>query len=318
MSERQRVAILGTRYPDLSIEEDVLGPLGVEIVAASGSTPEDIVVTAAGAGVVLAGSGPRFTREVIERLGCKAIVRYGVGVESVDLDAAASHGMWVAYVPDYGTDAVATHTVMLVLAVQRRLLEADALVKRGEWGFTGLRPLRSLGALTVGIVGYGRIGKRVCELLAAFGCTLLAYDEHVAPPSDMAAQTLETLLERSDVVCLHAPGRADGRPLLGERELGRMRRGAVLINTARGTLVEARTLAASLRSGRLSGAGLDVFETEPPDYRFEDLSDRVVVTPHMAWYTEESERDLRVKAAQEAARVLSGRPPVNVAAGPSR
>jgi D-3-phosphoglycerate dehydrogenase / 2-oxoglutarate reductase len=313
------VAILGTRYADLSIEEEVFGPRGVRIVKGAGKAADDIVAQAAGAAVVMAGADPRFDGDVIERLSCGGIVRYGVGIETIDLDAASRAGMWVAFVPDYGTDPVALHAVTLLLAAIRRLPAADAIVKAGGWGLDGLRPLHTPMSLTVGIVGLGRIGRRVAELLAPFGFQLLGHDPQVQASSlgvRVEDVSFERLLTRSDAITLHVPGDPGGDPLLGAAELARMKEGAVIVNTARGSLIDQEALHRSLRDGRIGMAALDVFETEPPGPRFEDVGDRTILTPHMAWYTEESELDLRMRAAREALRIIDGVAPENVAARP--
>lgn len=319
MKESSTVAILGTRFPDYSVEERILGPHGVRLQGGDGGDPENIATLAAGAAVVLAGSHARFDARVIEQLSCLGIVRYGVGVESIDLDAAARAGMWVAYVPDYGTEAVALHTVTLALASLRRLPSADAIVRVGGWEFSDLGPLHVPQSLTVGIVGFGRIGRRVAELLAPFGFTLLVHDAYIEPTvgkSAVRSVSLEELLSSSDVVTLHAPGSPTGRPLLGSMELARLKAGSVLVNTARGSLVDEAALINGLARGTPAMAALDVFAVEPPGDRFEQVADRVIFTPHMAWYTEESELDLRTKAAHEALRILRGETPLNAAARP--
>lgn len=308
------VAVLGTRYADLAVEEAVLGPRGVRIVTGDGT---DVAAQAAGAAVVLAGSKPRFDSGVIERLTCRGIVRYGVGVDRIDLEAAARSGIWVASVPDYGTDAVALHAVTLILASLRLLVPADANVKAGGWSLTDLRPLHAPDALTVGIVGAGRIGRRVAELLAPFRFTRLAHDPYTDAGLDVRTTSLEELLSASDVVTLHAPALPSDEPLLGRAELSRMKPGAILVNTARGSLVDEHALIEGLARGRPARAALDVFDTEPPEIaRFEPVIDKVILTPHMAWYTEESELDLRIKAAHEALRIIEGRAPLHVAARP--
>jgi D-3-phosphoglycerate dehydrogenase len=315
------VAILGTRYDDFAVEESVLSPRGVRVVSGAGASPDDIVAQASGAAVIMAGSRPRFDAGVVGKLSCAGIVRYGVGVESIDLDAAARAGMWVAYVPDYGTDAVALHAATLLLAATRRLIEADATVKRGGWGIGELRPLHAPRSLTVGIVGLGRIGRRVAELLGPFGFRLIGHDPYAdveAAGGGVRSVDLDDLLAESDAITLHVPGRSDGRPLLGPTELGRLKSGAVLVNTARGSLIDQTALVEGLAAGTLALAALDVFADEPPGDVFRDVAERVILTPHMAWYTEESEYDLRSKAAREALRILDGEAPVNAAAKPNR
>ncbi len=317
------VAILGTRYQDFSVEEQELGPCGAQLVAGDGGSADEIVAVAAGAEVLLAGSRPRFDAAVIARLapadghGPRGIVRYGIGTDSIDLAAARRHGVAVARVSDYGTEAVAVHAVAMALAQLRRLGEADRALRAGQWGVADLRPLRQPSGLVAGVVGFGRIGRQVTHYLRAFGMRVCAHDAYVdvaaAGGGDVDAVSLTELLERSDVVSLHAPGNADGSPLLGADELARMRPGSILVNTARGSLVDLAALGGALAAGRPARAALDVFADEPPDVAALDellagVQERVLLTPHMAWYTEESEIDMRRKAAAEAARLLRGEP----------
>ncbi|MGH3342769.1 MAG: C-terminal binding protein [Carbonactinosporaceae bacterium] len=318
------VAVLGTRYQDLAIEEAVLRPLGVRLVTGAGQDAEAVVAAAAGADVILAGSGPRFDAAVLTRLSCRGIVRYGVGTDSIDLGAAARAGIWVARVADYGTEAVAVHALTLALAAIRRLPEADAVLRRGGWGFAALRPLHLPSAMTAGVVGFGRIGRRTAGLFAGLGFRTLAYDPYVpVAPGDSAGApvvpaSLPELLGACDVVSLHAPGGSGDAPLLDAAALDAMRPGAALVNTARGSLIDMAALVAGLRRNRPRIAALDVFPAEPVEIADfpPDVADRLILTPHMAWYTEESEADLRTKAAQEAARLLRGEPPRDVVVDP--
>lgn len=312
-----KVAVLGTRYEDLSIEEEILAPLDATLVVGDGGSPDAIVDVAHGARVILAGSGPRFDADTLKRVEAGAIVRYGVGTESIDAAAAADLGMWVAYVPDYGTEAVAIHALTLILAAARRLPAADATVKSGGWGVAHLRPLHLPSAQTAGVVGLGRIGRRVAELLSGVGYEVIGHDpfvEESAVPGRLGSLA-ETLA--ADVVTLHAPGRPDGSPLIGPEEIARMREGSLIVNTSRGSLIDTAALVDGLERGCPAMAALDVYETEPPDVSaFGAVLDKVILTPHMAWYSEESERDMRTKAAQEAARILRGEAPLNVVASP--
>ena len=305
------VAVLGTRYQDFSVELEVLGPLGVELVSGDGGTAADILTVAAAAEVVLAGSRPRFDEHVLAGLSCRGIVRYGIGTDTIDLHAARRQGVAVARVSDYGTEAVAFHTVSMVTSLLRRLREADRAVRAGLWGVAALRPLHLPSRLTAGVVGYGRIGRQTATYLRGLGLSVCAHDAYVDVPADddVEAASLDELLERSDVVTLHVPGRSDGPPLIDATRMSRMRPGSVLVNTARGSLVDVPALARGLADGRPAAAALDVYPTEPPDLTVLDaVADRVLLTPHMAWYTEESELDMRRKAAEEAARLLRGEP----------
>ena len=307
----RKVAVLGTRYADLAIEEELLDPLDVTLVLGDGGSPAEILEVAGDAEVILCGSRPKFDAEVLAGLSCRGIVRYGIGVDTIDLAAAAERGIVVARVSDYGTEAVAFHAVATAMALFRRLPEADAALRRGGWGVAGLRPLHLPSASVAGIVGYGRIGRQAAGYLRGLGFTVLAHDENVDVPAGdgVRAVALDELLETCDVLTLHAPGDPSGRPLLAADQFARMKQGSVLVNTARGSLVDLQALLGGLLAGRPRYAALDVFPAEPVDAAvFERVADRVLLTPHMAWYTEESEADMRRKAVEEAVRLLRGEP----------
>ena len=304
-----RVAILGTRFQDFGIEEDAFASLDVEIVSGDGGSADAISEVAGDVDVILAGSRPQFDDSVLARLACRGIVRYGVGTDSVDLDSARRRGIAVARVSDYGTEAVAFHAIAMATAQLRRLPEVDRAVRAGKWGFAEFRPLHEASTLTAGVVGYGRIGQQSARYLRGLGMRVLGHDAFVEIPQsdDVEPVDLAALLTLSDVVLLHAPGNQDGSPLIDAAALARMRPGSVLVNTARGSLVDLIALAEAMDHGAPSRAALDVYPTEPPDLSvLADVQDRVLLTPHMAWYTEESEVDMRRKAAADAARLLRG------------
>jgi D-3-phosphoglycerate dehydrogenase / 2-oxoglutarate reductase len=251
---------------------------------------------------------------------CRLVVRYGVGVDNVDVEAAAARGVWVANVPDYGRDEVADHTLALALAVLRGVVALDRSVREGHWDLEAARPLRRLSALTYGVVGCGAIGTAMAGRAAGLGMRVLGYDVprvRSAPPIERVP--LDELLSSSDVVSLHAALTPATRHLLGAEALRRMRPSAFLVNTARGGLVDAAALLAALDAGELAGAALDVLEGEPPDELGWRLArhPKVVMTPHAAWYSEEAFHTLKTEVAREALRVLEGgkpRSPVNAPA----
>jgi D-3-phosphoglycerate dehydrogenase len=279
------------------------------------------VAAQAGDADVLINQYVPITAEALDALPrCRLVVRYGVGVDNVDVEAAAARGVWVANVPDYGRDEVADHTLALALAVLRGVVALDRSVREGTWDLEAARPLRRLSTLTYGVVGCGAIGTAVAGRAAGLGMRVLGYDVpqvRSAPPIERVP--LEAVLSSSDVVSLHAALTPDTHYLIGAAALGRMRPSAFLVNTARGGLVAAAALLAALDAGELAGAALDVLEGEPPD----DLGWRlarhpkVVMTPHAAWYSEEAFHTLKTEVAREALRVLEGgrpRSPVNAPA----
>ncbi len=319
-----QVAIIGARWPDIDVECSVLGMTQEEIARSPGTSREEILAAAGDAEVILAGPRPRFDAETVQLLGCRGIVRYGVGYDNVDVAAAHRQRIVVATVPDYGTEAVALHAVALTLAGLRRIPHADRLVRTGTWDIGAVRPLHLPAALTAGVIGMGRIGTRTAEMFTGLGFgRVLAHDAlRAIDAPGVTPSSLHEVLAGADVVSLHIPGAPDGSPLLGEEELALMRPDSILVNTARGSLIDSAALVEALRRGRPAQAALDVFDPEPPDTSpFNDVLDRIIMTPHMAWYTEESERDLRVKTAEEALRILRGEPvrhPVAPAEGATR
>lgn len=307
------VAVVGTRYRDLMIEEGVLSHFHPRWRSGWGGNEHELVELCRDATVVLAGAAPRFTGRVLEQLGsCRAIVRYGVGVDSVDLEAARTRAIRVANVPDYCAEEVSDQALALALALVRKLKAGDGLVREGQWAMTTLRPMYSFRDLTFGVLGLGRIGRTLARKARGVGFTVLGHDPAVS--ADQArrwgVQRVEQgeLLSRSDVLSLHVPLLPTTRHFVDAERIQRMKPGAILINTARGGLVDEPALAAALQSGRLSGAGLDVLEEEPPSPEHPLLqAPNLLLSPHSGWYSESSETRLRQLASAEAARVLSGR-----------
>lgn len=308
MTTEKTVAILGTRFPDFSIEREVLEPLGVRIIDGNGSDRQAIIDQAGNADVILAGAAPKFDADTLAAISCMGIVRYGVGTESIDLQAAKNLGIWVLRVADYGTEAVATHAVAMALTAVRRIPQADQRVRSGEWGFAPLRPLHLPSAMTVGVIGTGRIGRHAANQFVGLGFRVLAYDivkPKDAMPGVQFVESLNELVRESDILSLHVPGAPDGSALFNEELLGEVKKGCIIVNTSRGTLIDPAALARGLAVGKPGFAALDVFPKEPPNLEvFASVAENLLFTPHMAWYTEESEADLRFKAAHEVRRLL--------------
>ncbi|MFF7708864.1 NAD(P)-dependent oxidoreductase [Pseudomonas sp. NPDC007930] len=233
---------------------------------------------------------------------CRAIVRAAVGVDNIDLAYARSLGIQVANVPDYGTDEVADHTLALALALLRRLPQADRAVRGGDWNWRSAGSLPRLAGLRVGLVGLGRIGAAVARRFQALGCQVGFFDPYRPSGWEKTLQLaryerLDDLLQACQVVSLHAPLSAATHHLLGREQL-RLLRGKWLINTARGALVCSEALAEALGTGGLAGAALDVLEDETQAPAGALLSDRVIWSPHMAFYSELALAELRRKAAE--------------------
>ena len=314
------VVITDCDHDNVDPERAVLDGHDVELRVLACRTPEEVVAQAGDADVLLNQYVP-ITGEVLDGLPrCRLVVRYGVGVDNVEVEAAAERGVWVANVPDYGRDEVADHTLALALSLLRGVVVLDRSVRDGHWDLEAARPLRRLSALTWGVVGCGAIGSAVADRAAALGMRVLGYDlpqVRSAPPTERVE--LEELLAAADLVSLHAALTPGSHHLIGAKALGRMRPTAFLVNTARGGLVDTAALLDALEAGELAGAALDVLGTEPPDELGWRLArhPRVVATPHAAWYSEEAFVTLKSEVAREALRVLDGgrpRSPVNAPA----
>jgi D-3-phosphoglycerate dehydrogenase len=251
---------------------------------------------------------------------CKVIVRYGVGVDNVDVAAARARDIVVANVPDYCVEEVATHALAMMLALDRDLLALNATVHDGRWEMRPGVTMRRPSTCILGIIGFGRIGEALGRRARALGMSVVATDPLRSAASIETAGArpveLDELLEISDFVSVHAAKSHGGATLLDASAIRRMKRGAYVVNVARGGLVDETALAAALWDGALAGAGLDVIEPEPPPADSPILvAPNVIVTPHSAWYSISAVADLRRLAADEAARVLSGMPALNAVLG---
>lgn len=243
------------------------------------------------------------------------ISEYGIGYDNIDVGAASQRGIWVSNVPGFCAAEVADHAVAMILAANRRLVPLDRSVRAGRWDGIGVAgDVQRLGSQTVGLVGFGAIGRGVARRLAGFGARVLAWSPHLtedlARSHGVERAAFDDILSRSDYLSLHVPAGSATRGMIDTRALGRMKPGAWLINTARGSLVDEDALLESLRSGRLGGAALDVRRHEGPDSSdpFWAL-ENVLLTPHHAYYSRQSLVELRRRAARNVAAVLSGGAP---------
>jgi len=316
------VVVTDHDFDDLAIEREVLDGVAevVELADDVDEVPQDADERLAGADAVL---NLRYVidADAIARMDdCRIIARYGIGVDNVAVEAAADRGIPVTNVPDYCLEEVATHALSLVLSLSRGLKRYDASVAAGEWDRGAATPLHRFSTRTVGVVGYGAIGREVGARAAALGADVITSDPFLDPEDlddDPATLTsFEDLCARADVVTVHSPLTDDTRGLLDADAFARMDDDAVVINVARGPIVDVDDLYDSIQAGELGGAGLDVFPDEPPT-RGHPLRDhpRVVTTPHVAWYSEEAGADRRGRAAGIVRDVLTGGDPENVVNG---
>jgi len=298
-----------------TVHEEALARATGRALAVHGCvTAEETAEAVRGADLVFVNFAP-MTRSVLAALAPGAtVIRYGIGYDNVDVDAARELGVRVANVPDYGVDTVADHTLACLLALLRRTGPFTAAVRERGWlAAADLGPVRGFAETTVGLVGTGRIGRAVAARLRPFRFEVIAYDPFVAP-EQLAAEGIEQvelpeLLERAHAVTLHAPLTEGNRHLIGPDSLAAMRSDAVLVNTSRGGLVDETALAEALAGGRLAGAALDVFDPEPLDAASPLRAlENVILTPHAAFYSVSSLDALQRLAAEEGARALAGEP----------
>ena len=317
-----KIAITDYSFPSLDIEEDILRPLGHEIAAwKEKRTAAELPPLVADADAVITQFAP-VTAEVIASMRqAKVIVRYGIGVDNVDLEAAKARGIPVCNVPDYCIDEVADQTLAFLLATTRQVVTNCVRNREGKWGLaTPLDQMRALRDLTVGIVGFGRIGREVVARLRAFKCQVLVHDPVVAAGEIEQAGckpvALRELLSQSDVITLHCPSIAQTRGMVNRDSLAITKRGVILINVARGDLVDSAALTEALQSGQISAAALDVFAPEPIPADHPILKmDNVIVASHIASCSVPAVRKLRETAANLAAMALRGEPLPNVVNG---
>jgi D-3-phosphoglycerate dehydrogenase len=317
-----KVAITDYSFPDLEIEEAILNGAGHQIVAWKEKKPAaELSALVADADAVITQFAPVTAEVIRSMLQAKVIVRYGIGVDNVALDAARAMGIPVCNVPDYCIDEVADHTLAFILATTRQVVTNSNFVKAGKWGLaTPLHQLRSLKDLTIGVVGFGRIGREVVSRLRAFKCRILVHDPITSVAQIVAAGstsvTLPQLLSQSDIITLHCPSTSETRGMLNSDSLAMTRPGVIVINLARGDLIDPAALTDALQSGHVSAAALDVFNPEPVPADHAILRmDNVIIASHIASASVPAVRKLRETAAALALMALNGEKLPNVVNG---
>ena len=315
MKKPYKVVVTDYEYPDLDQERKVFGAIGVEFVAGQ-CKDEDAVIALARDADALLNQYVKLTPKVIEALeNCKIIIRYGIGVDTINVPAATKAGIMVCNVPTYGIHEVSDHVVGLFFSSIRKIPAMSETVKKGRWDCNLGRPIYRIHLKTLGLAGFGNIARMVAQKLAPWNLKVLGYDpfisESVFKSHGVEKTSFEQLLKESDFVSAHVPHTAETYHMFSYERFKQMKRGAIFINTARGPLVDEDGLYRVLQEGWLAGAALDVMEKEPPDPDHPLLSlPNVIITPHMAWYSEESAVDLQRMAAEEVARVLRGEEPL--------
>jgi D-3-phosphoglycerate dehydrogenase / 2-oxoglutarate reductase len=311
-SDGRTVFITDYAWPDVEIERKVIEGAGLRLVAgpatpASAAQIEALVQEHQPAGI-LTNWAPVSAKAVGLSPGLRIIGRLGVGLDNIAVDEATRRGIWVTNVPDYCFEEVADHSVGMLLSFTRGLMHFDREVKAGRWEPSTARLLR-LRTLTVGIVGYGRIGRSTAQKLNGFGARVLAYTRSPQSEPGVEFVALDKLLRESDAVIVHIPLTPETKHLFNRERLASMKKGAFIINVSRGAVIDTNALIEALQSGHIGGAALDVLENEPNVPSALLAQPNVMLTPHIAFTSDASLIELRTWASEEIVRVLRGQPP---------
>ena len=312
-----KVVITDYQYDNIDSERRIITGFGAQLRGCQCGTEEELIEATHDADAVIV-QYCRMTEAVISRLEhCKLIIKYGIGVDNIDVAAATRRGVYVANVPAYGVEEVANHAMAFLLSLARALPTLSAQLRNGVWGYGDCPPVRRLSTCTLGLMGFGRIPAKVCERARAFGMRVIVHDPFVPEETVRAAGArpvgLDALFAESDFLSIHCPLTEGTRHLVNRETLAAMKPTAFLINTARGPVVCEEDLVEALQTGVIAGAALDVFESEPAAADNPLLSmPNVLATSHLAWYSEQAIADVQRMAAEEVVHVLAGNPPVNL------
>jgi phosphoglycerate dehydrogenase-like enzyme len=297
-----KILITDYDFPDIELELALYRAAGIEVVAAQCRTEEDVIAASAGCQGLLVQYAPVNAKVFAARPEIRIASRFGAGFDTINTADAREFGVWVANSPDYGVGEVATHALAMTLALVRHIAFYDRDVKAGKWHFSTPGTIQRVADMTIGIVGLGRIGKRMAHISRNSFKRVIAFDPYIIDgdfPAYVERVSKEDLFAQADAISLHVPLNDDTRGMIAAPLLQRMKPGSVLVNTARGAVVNIDDLVAALDAGRLDGAALDVLPVEPPDFDARIVQHpRVLLSPHAAFYSDVAEKELRRKAAQ--------------------
>jgi D-3-phosphoglycerate dehydrogenase len=312
---RPLIAVTDSVFPSLDPAKAALKRVDPELRMAKSAAADDILAVAREADAVLV-TYAKLPGELLRQLKrCKVIGRFGLGVDNIDLPAAKEMGITVTYVPDYCLQEVSDHAMALLLALARKIPLSNQLVQAGRWDMPAVVPIYRLEARVLGLIGFGNIPRRLVPKAKAFGLRVITHDPYLAPE---AARSLEVesvgfdeLLQASDFISVHAPLTPQTRGLVNADAFAKMKKGVLIVNTARGPLIDEAALVQALDAGQVGGAALDVLTAEPPPKDSPLLGrDNVILSPHTAFYSVDALDELQTKCASDVARVLSGEKPV--------
>jgi D-3-phosphoglycerate dehydrogenase / 2-oxoglutarate reductase len=305
------IAVTDSVFPSLDPAKAALAHLNPTFRMSKSGNADDILEVAKDADAILV-TYAKITPDIIAQLTrCKAIGRFGLGVDNIDLPAAKAKGIAVNYVPDYCIREVSDHTMALLLALIRKIPLSNKLVQAGRWEMPAVVPIRRIEGTVLGLVGFGHIPRLVAPKAQAFGIKVIAFDPYAKPElfktAGVESVDFDTLLQRSDYISVHAPLMPATRGMMNAAAFAKAKKGVLIVNTARGPLIDEPALIAALDAGQVGGAGLDVVTAEPLAKDSSLLGrDNVIVSPHTAFYSIEALDELQSKCASDVARVLGG------------
>lgn len=305
------VLISDFNYADNKIEREVLGKWGADVIAAQCATPQEVMEESRNVDAIISQYAPITTEVIASLTQCKALARYGIGVDTIDVAAATKHGIAVINVPSYCEDEVSDHALGLLMAWARRIPHYTDEVRNGAWNWKTGRPIHRLQGQVLGLLGFGKIARVLARKAIALGMEVIAHDPYVSDAffeeEGIPSVGWGEVLSRSDYLSIHVPLTSETRHLIKADSLSQMKPTACLINTSRGAVVDEAALVRAIQDGGLAGACLDVVEDEVPaaDNPLLRLP-QVLLTPHVAWYSEESQIELRRKVSEDVGRALNG------------
>lgn len=315
MNNGPLVIVTDSPFPSLDPAKKALEDANAEVVQAPSSSEEDIIKAAENADAILV-TYAKLNENILRSLkNCKAIGRFGIGVDNIDLKVAGELGISVNYVPDYCLDEVSDQAMAMIISMARKIPQSNKLVQSGRWEMPAVVPMYRLRGKTVGLIGFGNIPRLMTPKAQAFGFNVIASDPY-APKElfekyGVESVSMDELYERSDFISVHAPLLPETKGLVNKDAFKKMKDTAIIVNTARGPLINEKDLIEALDNNEIGGAGLDVVETEPlPENSPLIGRDNVILAPHMAFYSVEALEELQTKAASDVARVLNGEEPV--------
>jgi len=321
MNRKLKVVITDFDYDDVDVERSIIEGAGFELVAAQCKSEEELIEVAHDADAVICQYARVGEKTINAFTNCRLIARYGIGVDIVDVEAATRRNILVTNIPDYCVDEVGDHAMAMLLTLVRKLRTYDKATRAGIWCWQAAQPIHRMRGSILGFLAFGKIARAIAERAKPFGVRMIAYDPYVAAEDfalyGVTPVSFDKIIERSDYFMVQMPLTAETRGIIGEAEFKKMKPSALLINTSRGPLVDNAALYRALKEGWISAAAIDDTVEEPakkrdwqPDNPLFQL-DNIIITPHSAYYSEESIEEARRRASEEVVRVLSGNPPLS-------